>query len=483
MRLRFESGDQRGQTVEVEGDEFSIGRGHECDLVLADDDVSRQHARLVRRADGRFELEDLKSTNGTEVDGRRILAPRVLAGRERITLGDTVLIAEYDGTQETAVSGRNGQQTVVTPRRTPLPPPAAPRRDVRQESVFQRGASRVQSSLQRVRLQRRANRAIALAAGALLVAIAAVVLAVTGVFGGGQSGAAEVAGKVGPVTLLVSREDGGHGTGWVYSASEGLVVTNHHVINGATQIKVRVGGKMRPATVVASAPCEDLALLQLRDTSGLKQIPLGSQSRLREGQTVVAVGYPVNGSLSDNVITTVGTVSSVRSPFRALALDVPKYPNVIQTDAAINPGNSGGPLVDLQGRLVGVNSASTHGFGTEVVEQQGYAIGVDRVKQIVPRLAQGNSIDWNGLFFDYDHPPKAPLLSGLKVSGAEPGSPADRAGLDETPATLLAINKTRIEPSVQSYCSAIRGVKGSSAKFTFQRLSDRGVVTISMKLR
>ena len=95
---------------------------------------------------------------------------------------------------------------------------------------------------------------------------------------------------------------------------------------------------------------------------------------------------------------------------------MPQYPNVLQTDAAINPGNSGGPLVNTDGELVGVNSAGITDLGGRTIQGQGYAIGVDRVKEIVPTLRQGRSIGWTGLGFGFEpnaSPPGAVGEPGL----------------------------------------------------------------------
>src|SRR4029079_11295286 len=116
---------------------------------------------------------------------------------------------------------------------------------------------------------------------------------------------AEVVRQVSPSTALVISDKGtkryASGTGWVYDAKSGLVVTNNHVITGGDHYRVELGGKVRPATVVAAAPCEDMAVLRLQDRTGLTPLPLGAQKDLEQGQSVVAVGYPANASLRDNL--------------------------------------------------------------------------------------------------------------------------------------------------------------------------------------
>ena len=178
------------------------------------------------------------------------------------------------------------------------------------------------------------------------------------------------------------------------------------MVNDGTEMKVGIDGKLRKATVVGVAPCEDLAVLKVADNSGLRSMPLGSQSDLKEGQTVVAVGFPANASLSAQLTSTVGVVSVAKTQYKELALDVPTYTNVVQTDAAINPGNSGGPLVRVSDkRLVGVNSASrTESADARTIQGQGYAVGVDRVKEVVPELRAGRSMGWTGMLFTYPDP-------------------------------------------------------------------------------
>jgi putative serine protease PepD len=148
----------------------------------------------------------------------------------------------------------------------------------------------------------------------------------------------------------------------------------------------------------------------------------------------------------------------VRSAYREPALDVPRYPNVIQTDAAINPGNSGGPLLDLDGRVVGVNSAGrTLSADGRIIQGQSYAIGIDRVKQVVRTLRTGRSIGWSGLSFDYTADGKP---AGLRVAQSVSGAPRQNA-------VILAIDGMRVGRSLASYCDAVSGIaSGEKATFT-----------------
>jgi S1-C subfamily serine protease len=340
--------------------------------------------------------------------------------------------------------------------------------------------------VERIRLRRTTRWSVIVGAAAVIAAAVVVVLAVTGALGGDDDppaaeGIPEIVDRVRPstvvVTTLAGGEPAGSGTGWVLDAEEGLIVTNNHVTNGGTAWSVGVDDDQRDARLVAAAPCEDLALLQVEDTSDLVTLPLGSQSELRQGQTVVAVGFPGTASSRANLTTTTGVVSVVSTRFDLAGVDVPRYPNVIQTDAVINPGNSGGPLVNTSSELVGVNSAGITLLGGRAIQGQGYAIGVDRVKEIVPQLRDGRSIGFTGIGVAHITDPSEfaaelsaaglPLTPGLAVVSVVPGSPADEAGLGDRPVVITAVNGTPMDGSLPAYCAAIGGGEsGSEAVFT-----------------
>jgi putative serine protease PepD len=250
------------------------------------------------------------------------------------------------------------------------------------------------------------------------------------------------------------------------------VVTNAHVVNGGTSLLVGVDRNVAEATVVGVAPCEDLAVLRVRGVAGLRSLTLGDQSSLEQGETVVAVGYPANASAEASLTSTTGVVSIARTAYREPALDVPRYSNVVQTDAAINPGNSGGPLVDLGARLVGVNSAArTLSEDGRVIQGQNYAIGVDRVKEIIAVLRAGRSIGWSGLGFDYlsERDARDRHAQGLVALGAVPGTSAHRAGLGDGSSLVVGVNGMPVGNSLAGYCDAVSGLR-SGDRVTFSVL-------------
>jgi len=207
-------------------------------------------------------------------------------------------------------------------------------------------------------------------------------------------------------------------------------------------------------------------------------VGVAGQVSVELGQTVVAVGYPGNASGEASLTSTTGVVSVVRSAYRESALDVPRYSNVIQTDAAINPGSSGGPLLDLEGRLVGVNSAGrTIARDGRIVQGQAYAIGVDRVKEVTRILRTGRSLGWSGFSFDYPSAAelrRTKLPVGLRINEAVRGTGAARAGLHTKDAMLVAVNGFRLDNSLVSYCDAVDGIaSGEQVRLT---VLDRGAL-------
>lgn len=225
----------------------------------------------------------------------------------------------------------------------------------------------------------------------------------------------------------------GTGSGFVYDEA-GHIVTNFHVVENADQIYITLAdGTTLEATVVGQDPSNDLAVLQV-DGQGhnLQVLPLGDSNALQVGQFVVAIGNPfgLERTLTFGVISSLGRI--IQSP------DGRFIGEAIQTDAAVNPGNSGGPLLDLDGRVIGVNaqivSPSRANAGI------GFAIPVNTVKRVVPDLiAHGHyRHPWlGGQFFELS-PQRAQVLgkagarvpdTGLLLLQVTPNSPADKAGL------------------------------------------------------
>ena len=171
------------------------------------------------------------------------------------------------------------------------------------------------------------------------------------------------------------RLDDGVATGAGFAIAGGRVVTNQHVVEGAERVAVRLDGRRVRATVLGSDASTDLAILRLPRARGreLDTLELGDSAAVRPGDTAVAIGNPYGLTRS----VTSGVVSSARR--RITAPDGSRIRNAIQTDAAINPGNSGGPLLDENGRVIGVMA---QGRGDGIA----FAVPVNTLKRVAPRL-------------------------------------------------------------------------------------------------
>ena len=221
----------------------------------------------------------------------------------------------------------------------------------------------------------------------------------------------------------------GSGSGSVIDQS-GHILTNHHVIEGATKVAVNFGGqKNYAATVVGRDPDTDLAVIKLLELpkEGLTVIPLGDSDRLEVGQKVLAIGNPFG---LDRTLTT-GVISGLQRPIRARN-DRP-IEGAIQTDASINPGNSGGPLLDSHGRMIGINSQILSPSGASA--GVGFAVPVNIAKRIVPQLIRSGQVRRPKLGISSRDVAQLsgrielPVSEGVLIWQVAPGGAAANAGL------------------------------------------------------
>jgi Do/DeqQ family serine protease len=242
----------------------------------------------------------------------------------------------------------------------------------------------------------------------------------------------------GPQQGESERREQGLGSGVV--VGDGLVITNNHVIEGADEIKVTaLNHKDFTAELVGTDPKSDVAVLRIKDPNKeLKPLPMGDSSRLRLGDVVLAIGNPFGVGQT----VTMGIVSAKgRSD-----LGIVDYEDFIQTDAAINPGNSGGALVDMEGDLVGINTAILSRTGGNM--GIGFAIPTNMARPIVDSLlTQGKVVrGWLGVTIQTLDPDLAQGLgvtanSGVVVSDTAKGSPAEKAGLKRDDVILSVDDK------------------------------------------
>jgi serine protease Do len=225
------------------------------------------------------------------------------------------------------------------------------------------------------------------------------------------------------------RRSAGFGSG-VIVREDGIVVTNHHVIQGADQIQVTLSdGRDMQAELVGTDAVADIAVLRIRGED-LPVAPVGTSRGLLIGEWAIAIGNPLGNYVGDTEPTvTAGVVSAVNRNITPSSGEEGFYLGMIQTDASINPGNSGGPLVNARGEVIGINaSIISRGGGSEGL---GFAIPIDRALRIIDDLIRFSEVRraWVGVEVEPVDADPWGRTRGVRVSSVAEGSPGDRAGL------------------------------------------------------
>ena len=217
------------------------------------------------------------------------------------------------------------------------------------------------------------------------------------------------------------------GSGFIIS-KDGYILTNHHVIDGAQVIKVNITGvsKKYDAKVIGDDPELDLAVLKINADKDMPTVKLGNSNQIQVGDWAVAIGNPYG---LDHTVT-VGVISAKGRP---LDIGQAKFKDLLQTDASINPGNSGGPLLNLQGEVIGINTAIN-------AEAQGigFAIPINTVQQVLDDLIHKGKVSrpWLGVSVQDMTPELAKyfnidMKNGAVVGYIASGSPAEKAGIQQ----------------------------------------------------
>ncbi|MEJ2545472.1 MAG: trypsin-like peptidase domain-containing protein [Calditrichaceae bacterium] len=273
------------------------------------------------------------------------------------------------------------------------------------------------------------------------------------------------------------------GSGVIIS-EDGLVVTNNHVAEQARLVNCTLSSKHEvEAEVVGLDPWTDLAVLKLDlDKAGLKKVPyaeFGDSDKLEVGRIVMALGSPLGLSRS----LSMGVISSIERYFEDVGEMVSPFNLWIQTDAAINPGNSGGPLVDLDGKIIGINARAMI-FG----ENLGFAIPSNTVKYVIDQIKEYGEVarsyigvDWQEIK-EYRLYKNKPNLQGVLIASVEPNSPAEKAGLE--PGDLITkINNKKVTALYKEELPKIRLLISNlpiNSKITFTASTKDGNKQISL---
>jgi serine protease Do len=275
------------------------------------------------------------------------------------------------------------------------------------------------------------------------------------------------------------------GSGFIISP-DGYILTNNHVVEGATKVEVSLGadengygGRTLTARIVGRDPATDLALLKIEGGSNLPNIPLGDSDRIRRGDWAIAVGnpYELANTLTVGVISAKGRAIGVSTETRS-------FENFIQTDAAINFGNSGGPLLNIAGEVIGINTAIRGG-----AQGLGFATPINTAKRLLPQLKEKGKVVRGYLGMEItditeEHKEAFNLSEarGALVQRVTEGKPAEKAGLQNGDVVIDVDGKPiRNNRELIDYISYLP--VGSSVKVTYIRNGERRTTTAKTEER
>jgi serine protease Do len=269
------------------------------------------------------------------------------------------------------------------------------------------------------------------------------------------------------------------GTGFVIS-EDGYIVTNNHVVENATRVDVRLQKQTYSAKIVGRDTATDLALLKIDAKRKLTAIPLGDSDKVRVGEWVMAIGDP----LTFDKTVTVGVVSAKERSGLTADAATRSFENFIQTDAAINFGNSGGPLINVNGEVIGINTAMFR-----PAQNIGFAVPINTLKQVLPQLRDKGKVTRGYLGInirnvDTDHAAAFRLkgTEGAFVESVIEGEPADKAGIKPGD-TIVRVDNVDVKETrdLIGYVSAKS--PGTKVKLTVMRDGKEIPVTVSLAER
>ncbi|MEV6098249.1 trypsin-like peptidase domain-containing protein [Nocardia sp. NPDC051981] len=297
-----------------------------------------------------------------------------------------------------------------------------------------------------------------------------------------------VAQKVLPSVVMIrvagARAEG-EGSGVILS-SDGLILTNNHVVSGAGQnAKMDVAfsdGTTAPATVVGADPVSDIAVIRVTGKTGLQPIDLGQSANLQVGQGVVAIGSPLGlaGTVTSGIVSSLNRpVSTSGEPgSQGTVIDA------IQTDAAINPGNSGGALVDMSGKLIGINTAiATMGTAESAGAQSGsiglgFAIPVDTARRVADELIKNGKATYAQIGVTVRAQDD---VNGARVMDVSPDGPAAKAGIPKN--AIITKIDDQIVDSGNSLIAGVRSHRpGDKVKVTYTDDQGKNPKTVEVTL-
>jgi S1-C subfamily serine protease len=320
----------------------------------------------------------------------------------------------------------------------------------------------------------------------------------------------EVLAKVLPAVVSIDTQagqaaNGPFGTGVVSGAGTGMIITptgevltNNHVVAGATTLTVTLYGqtKERTAHVVGTDPSNDVALVQIDGgVSGLPTVTLGNSDAARVGDSVIAIGNAL--ALAGGPTVTTGIVSAKGRTLTAqdpVTSATENLTGLIQTDAAINPGNSGGPLVNANGDVIAMNTAvadnQSGGAGNAQAQNIGFALSINQVKPLIAQMGKGGTVQPSQAFLGVEAQTVTPQLRQTynltptrgAVVGAVTGDPARSAGL-QVGDVIVAVDGSQISSSDDLVATISNHKPGDKVTLTVDRGTQQIEVPVTLGTR
>ncbi len=285
--------------------------------------------------------------------------------------------------------------------------------------------------------------------------------------GDSEEPVADVAAALSPSVVQIETGSG-LGSGFVYDAEGGLVLTAAHVVDGADDVTLRLAdGRTADGTVVGADDGSDIAVLRT-DADGLTAAPLALDDPAEVGQLAVAIGSPfgLDQTVTSGVVSAIGR--TVATPGGAVAM--------VQTDAPINPGNSGGALADRQGQVIGINDSIASESGGNV--GVGFAVPIDTAKTIADKLVAGEPIT-NGYLGVGAGDVAQGQAQGAQVVQVEPGGPGAEAGI-ETGDVITAVDGESISSSADLVAAVRSRAPGTAVALDLVRGGDQIKVDVTL---
>jgi putative serine protease PepD len=290
----------------------------------------------------------------------------------------------------------------------------------------------------------------------------------------GQNVASAVYAAASPAVVSI-KTSVGSGTGFLISSS-GQLVTNAHVVSGNSRVVVRFGshGESLDGAVVGTDQSSDLAVVSIDPRTvppGIKPLQFADSRTVQIGATAIAIGNPfgLDRTVTEGIVSGLGRHIQAPSGF--------EIDSVIQTDAPINPGNSGGPLLDTSGRVIGVNSQIATG-GSQGNVGIGFAVPSNTVRQVVPRLEKGQTVQHPYLGVSTSADPSI-TASGAPVAQVAPGGPAEKAGMQQGD-VIIRVGSTQVTQSSDVSAAIAARQPGQTVDVVVQRTG--GTVVLHVKL-